>query len=55
MVAQQQLHSNETYVMSRNMRIWINPTNVIRIAIIQLSTVTTRIITVLVLLNTGNS
>jgi len=51
----QQLRSNEIYVMSRNMRIWINPTNVIRIAIIRLPTVTTRIITVLVLLNTGNA
>ena len=51
----QQLRSNKIYVMSRNMRIWINPTNVICIAIIRLSTVTTGIITVLVLLNTGNS
>ena len=51
----QQLCSNEIYVTSRNMHIWINPTNVIRIAIIWLPTVTTRIITELVLLNTGNS
>ena len=54
MRAQQQLHSNAHYVMLRNMRIWSNPINVIRISIFWILYQNIQLLTILVQLNMAN-